>query len=180
MGRQQSAVDYGADGIDIQTAMVRHVKAHPDATTRTKFIMWNGVRLWISYELRVPESGRVRFQFVSQPRDCLQGVDLKPEGGAVQLVRGELIQTLRTWNDPRHEHIVEYPYTSEKRLLRVWNVYQRQWPDGRVTEEKWTGNAGMVVEDRGAAGWLFRCGDGPSDPPDFEQLVFRLAVLTTE
>ena len=25
--------DYGADGIDLQTAMVRHVRAHPDRPT---------------------------------------------------------------------------------------------------------------------------------------------------
>ncbi len=176
---KSSRTDDGLDGTDIQTAMLRHVRAHPDAKARPKFIVLNGHPVWASFELAVPESGLVRVEFLSSPRDDLQGVDIKAEGGQIQLRQGELIPVLRMWNDPRFGNAVEYPYNSKAGLLRVWNVYQRRWADGRITEEKWTGNAGMVVEEEcQGRKWLFRCSDGPSVPPNFEQLIFRVSLVS--
>ena len=171
-----SAKDYGADGIDIQTAMIRHVKAHPDRTRRPMYILWNGQAVWTSYNLAVPEEGRFRLEFLSEPTQPAQGVDVKAEGGRIALAGGESVQTLRTWHDVRYEEAVEYLYKSRAGLLSIWNVYHRHWPDGRVTEEKWTGNAGFLVEQVGHDRWVFRCSDGPAESPDFGRLTFRVSV----
>lgn len=168
--------DFGADGIDIQTAMVRHVQANPDRATRPKHILWNGQAVWTSFDVPVPREGRLKIEFLSEPREPSQGVDVKVEGGVVSLPGGETVQTLRTWHDARYEEVVEYPFKSKAGLLKVWNVYHRPWPDGRVTEEKWTGNAGFLVEQETERRWLFRCSNGPSESPDFDQLVFRFSV----
>lgn len=169
--------DFGTDGIDIQTAMIRHVQEHPDRTTRPKYILWNGQAVWTSFDVPVPEQGVFQIEFLSQPREPSQGVDVKVEGGVVTLQGAESVQTLRTWHEPRYEEIVAYPFKSKAGLLKVWNVYHRRWPDGRITEEKWTGNAGFLVKQETETEWLFRCSNGPSASPDFDQLVFRFSVL---
>lgn len=169
--------DFGAGGIDIQTAMVRHVQAHPDRATRPKYILWSGQAVWTIFDVPVPREGRLQIEFLSEPREPSQGADVKVEDGAITLPSGETVQTLRTWHEPQYEEVVEYPFESKAGLIKVWNVYRRPWPDGRVTEEKWTGNAGFLVEHETEGRWLFRCSNGPSESPDFDQLVFRLSVL---
>lgn len=179
MTKSRDAVrkDFGADGIDIQTAMIRHVQAHPDRATRPKHILWNGEAVWTTFDIAVPEEGRFRVEFLSEPRELSQGVDVKAEGGAITLPGGENAQTLRTWHERQFEDAVEYPYNSRVGLIKVWNVYHRRWPDGRVAPEKWTGNAGFLVESNGEQCWVFRCSSGPSERPDFDELVFRLSVF---
>jgi hypothetical protein len=168
--------DFGADGIDIQTAMIRHVQAYPDRANQPRSINWDGQNVWTSFDVVVPEEGRFRVEFLSEAREPSQGVDVKVERGAIMLPGGERVQTLRTWHDPCYPDVVEYPYKSGTGILKVWNVYHRSWPDGRTTEEKWTGNAGFVVEQEAESRWIFRCSSGPSKSPDFNQLVFRLSV----
>jgi hypothetical protein len=168
--------DYGRAGISIQAAMVRNVSDHPDRTTRPRFVLWNGQKVWTTYEVPVPDIGRFRIEFLSDPREPLVGVDVKAENGLVQLSGGEEVATLRTWHEPRLESSIEYSYRSSDGRLKVWNVYRRSWPDGRVTDEKWTGNAGFTVVDEGERSFLFRCSDGGCAQPDFGRLVFRFSV----
>ncbi len=168
--------DYGVDGVDIQTAMVRHVRANPDRARRSKHILWNGEALWTCFEVPVLRAGRFRIAFLSEPRTPPQGVDVKAEGGRITMRNGEAYPVLRTWHD-RCEDVVEYPFESGSGLLKVWNVYSRTWRDGRVTEEKWTGNAGMRVDHEADGGWRFRCSASSEEAPDFDHLVFRLTIL---
>lgn len=168
--------DYGGAGISIQAAMVRNVSEHPDRATRPRFLLWNGQKVWTTYEVPVPKMGRFRIDFLSEPREPPLGVDVKPESGLVQLASGGEVAILRTWHDPRLENSVEYSYRSSDGLLKVWNVYRRFWPDGRVTDERWTGNAGFTVVDEGEQNFLFRCSDGGCAQPDFGRLIFRLSV----
>lgn len=174
--RGKVEMDYGVDGIDIQTAMIRHAKTYPDVATRPKCILWNGQSVWTSFDLIVPETGVVRIDFISKPTDPAQGVDIKIEGGGIELSDGKVVQTLRTWHEEKYEKSVFYRYKSSVRLIKVWNVYRRGWPDGRVTEEKWTGNAGFLVEERDDGVWMFRCSGGLAKSPDFHELIFCLSV----
>lgn len=176
--QQEEAVkDYGPDGIDIQTAMLRHAKANPDIATRSRCIQWNGVPVWTGYEISVPISGKFKIAFLSEPRRPPQGVDVKAENGTIELSSGDKVQTLRTWHEPQYENVVEYLYKSSVGLLKVWNVYWRHWPDGRAVEEKWTGNSGFQVEKEGESSWIFRCSSGMPKTPNFGELVFRLTVI---
>jgi hypothetical protein len=169
--------EYGADGIDIETAMFRHMKAHSDPASRLKPILWNGKAIWRIFDVAVPKKGRLRLEFLSKPTEPSQGVDVRVEGGAVILQDGERVQTLRTWHEEKYEEVVEYPYDSKMGLLKVWNVCHWVWPSGEITEEARRGNAGILVEQEAEDRWLFRCNNGPSKPPDFDQLVFRLSIL---
>ena len=170
------AKDFAAEGVDIQTAMIRHVQSNPDRTTRTKYILWNGDQVWTSCDLEVPKKGCFSIKFLSDPREPTQGVDVKLKDGAIHLSEGERVKILRTWHDPRYEEVVEYPYASNDGRLSIWNVFHRRWPDGRMTAEKWTGNAGFLIERESNHRWLFHCSSGPQEVPDFKQLVFRFSI----
>jgi hypothetical protein len=168
--------DYSTEGIDIQTAMLRHVRAFPDRSLRPPYLLWGGQKVFTSYTIHVPSFGRLRLEFLSVARAPRQGFDVKTESGGIFLARGEAVHTLRTWNDERYERSVEYAYRSAARRLIVWNVYEREWPGGRMTEERWTGNAGFVVSGDTDRGLVFHCSHGPARSPDFEQLVVRVLV----
>lgn len=167
--------DFAADGIDIQTAMIRHVRSNPDRSTRSDHILWNGQAVWTTFAVAVPKVGELSIEFLSEPRESAQGVDVKAEDGAITLPGGG-VQILRTWHDSCYVDAVKYPYRSEVGRLKIWNVYRRPWPNGQVTEEKWTGNSGLLVQQEADARWLFRCSDGPSEVPDFGRLVFRFSI----
>ena len=169
-------IDFAADGIDILTAMIRHARAHPDRANRPKHILWNGVAVWTSFDISAPHEGQLGLEFLSVARTPPQGVDMRAEDGAFTLAGGERVQVLRTWHDAKYEKTVQYPFATNVGSLKIWNVYHRAWPDGRVTEEKWTGNAGMTVEQLAESCWVFRCSSGPVPLPDFDQLVFRLTI----
>jgi hypothetical protein len=134
--------------------------------------------VWTSFELVVPEEGVIKVEFLSQPTNPSQGFDIKVEGGGVELADGRHVQTLRTWHEEQYDESAEYRYRSSMRLLKVWNVYRREWPDGRQTEEKWTGNSGFLAEDEGGGSWVLRCSGGSAASPDFSQLVLRLSVAS--
>ena len=177
MMKPQETKDYGADGVDIQTAKLLQAKAYPDPRTRPGPLLWNGQEVWTHFELRTPKTGRLRLEFLSDPIEPMQGFDVKVESGAIELLGGERVQLLRTWNDDQYESSVEYPYRSESGLIRVWNVYKRQWFNGEMVDEKWTGNAGFLVSRKDERTWLFRCSDGSPEFPVFSRLVVGVSIL---
>lgn len=168
--------DYGMDGIDIQAAMVREARSNPSSSGRPRHILWNGQEVWTSFELIVPEEGVIKIEFLSKPTCPAQGFDIKVEGGGVELADGSHLQILRAWHEEQYDESAEYRYRSGMRLMKVWNVYRRKWPDGRVTEEKWTGNSGFLLEEERGGAQIFRCSGGLAVSPEFNQLVFRLSV----
>lgn len=172
--------EFGGSGLDIQTAMVRQALAHANPATRPRHILWNGLEIWTSFDLAVPRSGRFQLEFLSPPRVPPQGVDVKVEAGRVVLDGADPVQTLRTWHEWKYDPVVQYRFESKVGLVKVWNVYRREWPNGRTTDEKWTGNAGFAVESEASCQWLFRCSHGGAPAPDFDQLVFRMSVFGDE
>lgn len=172
--------DYGSTGVDIQTAMVMHAQENPDRESRPDYILWNGLEVRTFVWLEVPSTGHVRLEFLSPLRSIRQGVDLSVEQGGVALADGSKVPLLRTWHDERYEQVVEYPFESAAGRLSIYNVYEWSWPQGRTTEEKWTGNAGFLLEQEDERTFVFHCSPGPVEVPDFEQLVFRLTILGEE
>jgi hypothetical protein len=169
--------DYGASGLTIREAMLRHAVEFPDTKTRPDLILWNGHQVKTADIFSVPRNGMVWAEFLTSKEGVEQGFDLKVDGW-FQLAGGERVPFLRTWNDPRFEAAVEYPYCSEDQRMIVWNVYRMIYPGGQVVEEKWTENAGMWIEQATPHERIYHCSHGMADPPDFESLVFRVSVAS--
>lgn len=168
--------DYADSGLDIQSAMVDHVRTFPDKSERPDHILWDGVEVKTSDAVRVPETGVVRATFLSATADVEQGFDLKVDGW-LELAGGERVPLLRTWKDERYEDTVSYPFLARDGLLRFWNVFKREWPNGTASEEKWTGNAGFWIEQPSDGVRIYHCSHGVSASPDFESLLVRLEIL---
>ena len=119
---------------------------------------------------RIPlESADVTIRFLGQPTG-IHGVILKSAKGGISLSDGRVVKSLCVWDDPdlprEATHHVECPDGD----LRVWNVYRIAHPTGEVTEDSWTGNAGMVLVCEDARLRRYKCsaGPGPFDPDQFE------------
>lgn len=168
--------DYGASGLTIREAMLEHAKAFPDMQTRPDFILWNGLQVKTADTFPVPENGVLRGEFLASKEGTEQGFDLKVDGW-FQLLGGERVSLLRTWNDPRFESTIEYHYLSKNQKILVWNVYRTAYPGGQVVEEKWTENAGMWIEQITPHERIYHCSHGIADPPDFESLIFKISII---
>ena len=167
--------DYSETGLNIQAAMVDLARRFPDKAKRPDHLIWNGLKVRTSDRLPVPERGLVKATFLSAASNVRQGFDLKVEGW-LQLAGGERVPHLRTWMDERYEDTVSYPFYSRDGLIRFWNVYERRWPNGDVSEEKWAGNAGFWVERASDSRRIYHCSHGLVEVPDFELMVVELEV----
>lgn len=169
-------IDYAITGLDISQAKVDQAKRHPDKSTRPDYIIWGGNRVQTYDWWDVPKSGTIEVEFISALNSIEQGVDIKIDQGGIWLASGEEISVLRTWKDDHYEEIVRYLFHSLSGRLCIWNVYKVRHPNGHAEEEKWTGNAGFLVEHRGEHERIYRCSPGDASPPNFEALVFRVSV----
>jgi len=170
--------DYADSGLTIQYAMLDHFKRFPDKRERPGYILWGGRQVKTGDSVDVPANGVVRGELLSSKGDVEQGFDLKLDGW-LRLAKGEKVSLLRTWNDPRYESFVEYPFHSRDGRLWVWNVYKRFFPNGRVVEEKWTENAGFWIEKVSETERIYHCSHGFVYPPDFESLVFKITIKSS-
>lgn len=168
--------DYANSGLTIQYAMNDHATRFPDRKTRPRFLLWNGLRIWTSDSIPIPQKGIVQAEFLSGDPNVRQGFDLKIHDGWIELAGGEHVPLLRTWKDERLEDVVEYPFHSRDGLLWVWNVYEMTYSSGEKVEEKWTENAGFWVGTVGESDRIYHCSHGMAKPPDFDSLVFRVSV----
>jgi hypothetical protein len=175
MSKALPVPDYANSGLTIQGAMLDLIKRFPDKNNRPNYILWNGRQILTGDSLAVPAHGVVRVEILSSKGDVEQGFDLKLDGW-IRLKKGETVSLLRTWNDPRYEAFVEYPFQSNNGRLWVWNVYKMRYPGGQIVEERWTENAGMWVEVTSSTERVYHCSHGMAHPPDFESLVFKIAI----
>ncbi|MGZ5428537.1 MAG: hypothetical protein ACXWFS_05965 [Thermoanaerobaculia bacterium] len=173
-----SLIDFASSGLTIQYAILDQAKRSPK-NERPEYILWAGLRIRTADSFSVAEDGVVRGEFLSSRGDIEQAFDLKVDGW-LRLRDGQKVSLLRTWNGSRHEPVVEYPFHSRDRRLRVWNAYKMKYPSGQVVEEKWTGNAGFWIENISERERVYHCSHGAASPPDFEALVFKITILDRE
>lgn len=174
MSTRASVPDYSESGLTIQAAMVDLTRRYPERRERPE-LLWAGRTVKTADAIAVPRRGTVRGEFLSSKGDVEQGFDLKVVCG-LRLEGGEEVPVLRTRNDPRLAPSVEYPFSCRDGRLWLWNVYKMQYARGETVEEKWTGNAGMWVEERSPSERIYHCSHGMAKPPDFECVVFRIAI----
>jgi hypothetical protein len=136
------------EGRDIDEATMTH-------TLQELFIRSKGQPLTVGNSIvsqlcEIPlRRGVVRFQFISPP-DSNQGVCAKAKGGEIVLSDGSSTEVLYIWHEPGLPNTVSHRVWCPAGQLLVWNIYRvHHHRTGEVTEDYWTGNAGMVLaEDR--------------------------------
>ncbi len=113
--------------------------------------------------------GVVFITFLS-PQNSNQGVCLKTNGGAIHLSDGSITEKLYIWNTPGLPRFVKHKISCAHREVLLWNIYRVIHPSGQVTEDQWTGNAGMVLVEESSHMRRFVCSDWktPFDPSAIE------------
>ena len=89
-----------------------------------------------------------------------QGIALKAPSGAIRLSDGQEVPLLHIWFDPGLPLTVIHEVDCPDGELRVWNIYRTVHPNGAVTEDRWTGNAGMARVDAQPRRRRYRCFPG--------------------
>lgn len=168
--------DYGKSGMDIQAAMLDQIRRHGTKVQQQRILLWDGLNIQTSISIPIPLEGTLTATMSESKGKVKQGFDLKVNRGHVILAAGEQVSLLRTWNDVSLCPTVTYPFKSDNGSLWFWNVYERKWPDGRISEEKWTGNAGFWTEMKAPNKWVFHCSHGMNAVPDFESLIVEITI----
>lgn len=166
--------EYRSSEISIQGAMVDMVKSLGSDTERPDHIIFDGEKVKTGHWIDVPEFFKIKIEFLSKP-DEDQGVDISVKDGYVTLADGSEVKLLRTWHDPKYDPIVEYNGYSNARKVIVYNVYKVKRND-KILDEKWTGNAGMLVENCGKNEYVLRCSSNKFNPPNFDSLVLKVSI----
>lgn len=152
-----------------------------DAEYRTRteygtFCRWGDKLVALAIQLHVPTVGHIRYSIEHGPGDATVGFDLEPNAGWIMLEDRSRLKALRVWDDRQYEPSEEYGFSSSSQSLFVWNVYRTPLPHGQFREEKWTENAGMLVDAVSEDTIRLHCSPGFSKSPDFENLVFSITV----
>lgn len=97
---------------------------------------------------------------IAQAARAGQGIALKVPSGTITLSDGRETPVLHIWFDPGLPLDVTHVVNCRGGELRVWNIFRTVHPNGAVTEDAWTGNAGMAVVEREAHRRRYQCSPG--------------------
>ena len=159
----------------LRQAIVAEARLRPTSDRRPPFVVWMGRTVTTADVLDVPATGWITLRFLSSRGASPQGVDMRVEGGWIELANGDHVDVLRTWCDDDLEPEVNYKYHTRSGRLRLYNVYEVVRGDETVVE-KMTENAGFWIEPLGPLHKIYHCSPGWSYPADFEALVFEVRV----
>ena len=117
-----------------------------------------------------PSVLRVVFHRASALRP--QGLRLKVRGGHLE-INGQRLDDIVLWSDSSPEE-TEAPVSLLKPGKPVTLRMRNSWRDQQGTLQAWTGNAGILREER-ANGVLLSCSDGFGQP-DFDDLIVEIRM----
>lgn len=94
--------------------------------------------------------------------------------GSIRLSDGTSVNAVKIWDEEGLPRIVEHVVDPRGQVLKVHNKYKVKHPNGEVTEENFTGNAGMVVTEVGVTKRRYECSSGPG-PFSKNDLVLEIS-----
>jgi hypothetical protein len=105
--------------------------------------------------------------------DGLSGVCFKLPTGQLLLSDGSAVKAVHIWNEANLPAVVTHRVRGAREGVRVWNVYRVTHPNGKMTEDAFTGNAGMVLAQIESRVREYSCSNGPGDF-DPKEFVFSI------
>ncbi len=105
--------------------------------------------------------GRVTIRFLrGQAKD--HGVRLETKNGWIELTDGSRAMVVDTWRSPEFPDEISYRVSCPQKDLDMWNIYRLFHTGGLVTEDMWTGGAGMVLLEGCPNRRVYGCSAGGS------------------
>lgn len=114
--------------------------------------------------------GIVHIRLISPPNTD-QGLCIDARtGGSIDLTNRSSTQRLHIWHEPGLHRSVTHRIDCPMNELLIWNIYRVHHPTGEMTEDYWTGNAGMVLLESSPNRRRYGCSDwrSPFDPSAIE------------
>ncbi|MCA8911894.1 MAG: hypothetical protein KDB82_09330 [Planctomycetes bacterium] len=99
-------------------------------------------------------------EFLDSESERPGGVRIEVPGGLIHLPDGSASKLLYVWDEQGLARRVSYDVESPSGEVLISNLYRIRHNSGLVTEDGWTGNAGMVVTKKSKKKRLYRCSDG--------------------
>lgn len=117
--------------------------------------------------------GEITVEFLSE-LNGRHGISISSKNGWIRLSDGSTTPRLHIWNEPGLPSSVTHEFESRDGVIRIWNVYRIRHPSGIVTEDYFTGNAGIVVLEQGPSHVRLGCSGGLGDF-DPQELVVEIS-----
>lgn len=133
---------------------------------RTK---WQGTAVNALIRLDVSTGDRIVVTRVRSSRVRAQALKVAVDRGDLR-ANGVAVPVVSIWSHTAPEQVELQVVGRRAKSIDVWNAWSFEGVDSA-----WIGNAGMIVEQEGAARVL-RCSDGLGEPT-FEDLVVRIEVI---
>jgi hypothetical protein len=116
----------------------------------------------------------VKIQFVGKEvfRDNAAVISIQ-KPGKILLTDGSAASAVQIWDEPGLPRVVIHVVESAGRQLEIYNKYRTRHSPDFVTEDDFTGNAGMIVTQMSSCRRRYECSNGPGQfsPTD---LIFEL------
>ncbi|MEV4510973.1 hypothetical protein AB0K00_18620 [Dactylosporangium sp. NPDC049525] len=162
-----SPIDYQQTGLSIANAMLDAVKRRQRLDlprTIPPTIRWGSRDITTGDTWHgVPSTGRITVRVLHPDHAHEHGIAIRAPGGTVDGTPAETVN--RTATDTAVD------YVSPTQTLQVCNVYVIR---GATWErvDRWSEQAGMVIEPAGALERVYHCNHMSTDPPSFADLTF--------
>jgi len=108
-------------------------------------------------------TAKLSVKFLRGNSELVCGVALKPAKGYIVLSSGKKVKRLNVWDEAGSEKEVNYLVVCPDGELRIWNIYRIKHKSGLITEDSWTNNACMYVQEMSPTRRKYFCSDGLGD-----------------
>ncbi|WP_042387775.1 hypothetical protein [Streptacidiphilus melanogenes] len=172
-------IDYSLSDLCIREAMTDAVsiRAGDGVQSGPPRITWDGHSVLTGDMWDVPHEGRLTITIEGARPYLRQGIEIQVPGGGLCLLDGTLLPRMHMWSDEGLPDSMTYPYVAPGGKILSCNVYE-QTLDGRYAPrvKRWGDWAGMWIEEPSVSERIYHCNLGNTNPPRFEDLVYRLTV----
>jgi len=126
-------------------------------------------------KIYIPERARVTIQFIGEKIFYNSAAVIAiPSPGRILLSDGSAVSAVKTWDEEGLPREVSYVVESAGRKLQIYNKYRTKHKNDILTEDSFTGNSGMVIEEVGSDKKRYKCSNGPGEfSPD--ALIFDVS-----
>ncbi|WP_319462528.1 hypothetical protein [Micromonospora sp. RTP1Z1] len=172
-------IDYQQTGLSTANAMLDNLKRRqrrnlPKVVPPT--ILWGSRTITTGDTWHgVPGSGKVAVRILRPDRVHEHGIAIFAPGGTLTVGPAQSARETVIWPTADTAEIV-VDYIAPAQTLQVCNVYMvRNGTSERV--DRWSENAGMVIEPAGELERIYHCNHASTAPPGFADLMFSLRLL---
>jgi hypothetical protein len=144
-------------------------------TSQGKPVRIGGKKIILTDRVKIPARTKVSISFIGERIFRNNGAVIAiRHPGKIFMSDGSKAQAVVTWDEPNLPRKITYVVSSANQHLEVYNRYRIKHSDDFVTEDSFTGNAGMHVTQVSHSVRRYECSNGLV-PFKLDDLIFELS-----